>query len=255
MLDSFGYSMYANQLKSLPQDYYPWFDTCHVLLCVLAVRKEAGRGFAWTNPFSCWLSCIVASFAGSIICNPLLGKPILGALKDEQMIVIATLVFLAVFYTPKDVFYSTVKIVPIYAVICTLKEILRAKKIYKGLEEGRQAMPSGGSYLFIPVIIATLKGNGSGFAGPIVRFVRGTWDPKGQELVKPSVTTKLCFWSAIALTLVVDTELVYLIITGSFIAIKLSSILGESIDPFRPIENILFGILNNLTFEERVKDE
>ncbi len=116
-------------------------------------------------------------------------------------------------------------------------------------------MPSGGSYLFIPVIIATLKGNGSGFAGPIVRFVRGTWDPKGQELVKPSVTTKLCFWSAIALTLVVDTELVYLIITGSFIAIKLSSILGESIDPFRPIENILFGILNNLTFEERVKDE
>ena len=66
--------MYANQLKSLPQDYYPWFDTCHVLLCVLAVRKEAGRGFAWTNPFSCWLSCIVASFAGSIICNPLLGN-------------------------------------------------------------------------------------------------------------------------------------------------------------------------------------
>ena len=63
-----------------------------------------------------------------------IGKPILGALKDEQMIVIATLVFLAVFYTPKDVFYSTVKIVPIYAVICTLKEILRAKKIYKGLE-------------------------------------------------------------------------------------------------------------------------
>ena len=58
----------------------------------------------------------------------------MGALKDEQMIIIATLVFLAVFYTPKDIFYSTVKIVPIYAVICTLKEILRAKKIYKGLE-------------------------------------------------------------------------------------------------------------------------
>ena len=33
------------------------------------------------------------------------GKPILGALKDEQMIMIATLMFLAVFYTPKDIFY------------------------------------------------------------------------------------------------------------------------------------------------------
>jgi len=183
------------------------------------------------------------------------GKPILGALKDEQMIMIATLMFLAVFYTPKDIFYSTVKIVPIYAVICTLKEILRAKKIYKGLEEGRQAMPSGGSYLFIPVLIATLKGNGSGFAGPIVRFVRGSWDPRAQELVKPSVTTKLCFWSAVLLTLVVDHELIYMIIVGIFITIKLSSILGESIDPFKPLENIIFGILNGLSFEERVKDD
>ena len=116
-------------------------------------------------------------------------------------------------------------------------------------------MPSGGSYLFIPVLIATLKGNGSGFAGPIVRFVRGSWDPRAQELVKPSVTTKLCFWSAVLLTLVVDHELIYMIIVGIFIAIKLSSILGESIDPFKPLENIIFGILNGLSFEERVKDE
>ena len=58
----------------------------------------------------------------------------MGAFKDEQMIIIATLMFLAVFYTPADLFYKTVKLVPVYAVICTLKEILRAKKIYKGLE-------------------------------------------------------------------------------------------------------------------------
>ena len=65
---------YTNQLKNLPTDYAPWFDVCHFILCVLAVRKEAGRGFAWSHPFSAWLSCVVASFAGSIVCNPLLGK-------------------------------------------------------------------------------------------------------------------------------------------------------------------------------------
>ena len=66
-------NMYAQQLKSLPQDYYPYFDFCHIILCVLAVRKEAGRNFAWSHPVSAWISCVVASFAGSIICGPLLG--------------------------------------------------------------------------------------------------------------------------------------------------------------------------------------
>ena len=114
-------------------------------------------------------------------------------------------------------------------------------------------MPSGGSFFFIPVIIATLKGNGSGFAGPIVRFVRGNLNPKSQELVKPSTTTKLCFWSAIALTFVADIQLVYPILVGIFVALKLSSILGEAIDPFKPVENLVFRILN--TFEEAVEDK
>ena len=66
-------NMYAQQLKTLPADYYPLFDICHIILCVLAVRKEAGRNFAWSHPVSAWISCVVASFAGSIVCGPLLG--------------------------------------------------------------------------------------------------------------------------------------------------------------------------------------
>ena len=65
---------------------------------------------------------------------------------------------MAIFFSPKDLVYETIKLVPIYATICTLKEILRAKKVYKGLAEGRDAMPHNGSLLFIPVLIATLKG-------------------------------------------------------------------------------------------------
>ena len=97
----------------------------------------------------------------------MIGKPILGAVKDEQMVVLVTLVYLAVFFSPKDIVYSTIKVVPVYLAICTLKEILRAKKVYKGMKEGSDAMPIDGSPLFIPILIATLKGNGSGFAGPV----------------------------------------------------------------------------------------
>jgi len=253
MIDSVDFNMYAHQLKNLPQEYYPWFDFCHIILCVLAVRKEAGRNFAWTNPLSAWISCVVASFAGSIICGPLLGKPILAAVKDEYMVLMVTAVYVAIFFSPKDLVYETIKLVPIYATICTLKEILRAKKVYKGLAEGRDAMPHNGSLLFIPVLIATLKGNGSGFAGPIVRLVRGDWQPNNQEVVKPSVATKLCFFAAIALTLIPDQDFIYLAIVGLFITVKLSSVLSEPVDPFKPLESIFWNILSGITLETRVK--
>ena len=79
------------------------------------------------------------------------------AFKDEQMVFVATIIYLAIFFTPGDIAYKIVKLLPVYVVICSLKEILRAKKVYKGLEEGKLAMPSNGSLLFIPVLIATLK--------------------------------------------------------------------------------------------------
>ena len=97
------------------------------------------------------------------------------AVKDEKMVVLVTLVYLGIFYSPRDIIYDGIKLVPIYCVICTLKEILRAKKVYKGLKEGREAMPLDGSPLFIPVLIATLKGNGSGFAGMFSMFSLHEW--------------------------------------------------------------------------------
>ena len=98
-------------------------------------------------------------------------------------------------------------------------------------------------------------GNGSGFAGPIVRFVRGDWQPSNQEIVKPSVATKLCFFAAIALTLVPDQDFIYLAIVGLFITVKLSSVFQQPVDPFKPIESIFWGIVNGITFEGRVKDD
>ncbi len=177
------------------------------------------------------------------------------AVKDEQMVLAVTLVYLLIFFSPKDIVYETIKLVPVYAVICTLKEILRAKKVYKGLEEGRGAMPNNGSPLFIPVLIATLKGNGSGFAGPIVRFFRGDWQAANQEVLKVSVATKLCFWSAVLLTLIPDQELIYMGMVGLFIAIKLSSVFGEAVDPFKPMEQLVFSILSGITLEGTVKIE
>ena len=81
----------------------------------------------------------------------------MAALKDEWMVGAATVIYLAIFFCPGDLVYKLVKLKLVYVVICALKEILRAKKVYKGLEEGKSAMPVGGSVFFIPVLVATLK--------------------------------------------------------------------------------------------------
>ena len=92
-------------------------------------------------------------------------------------------------------------------------------------------------------------------AGPIVKFVRGDWQPSKTELVKPSLATKLCFVAALALTIIPDQDFIYLAIVGLFISVKLAGIFGEPVDPFKPIENIFFSILSGITFEARVKLE
>ena len=45
---------------------------------------------------------------------------------------------------------------------------------------------------------------------PMTRLVRGVWKPASHELMKPSVTTKLCFLVGLAL-LVLDANLADLV--------------------------------------------
>ena len=85
------------------------------------------------------------------------GEPILAALKDEWLFGVGSMIFLAIFFCPRDLVYKLVQLKLVTFVICIYNEILRANKIYKGLEEGKSAMPAEGSVFFIPVLIAILK--------------------------------------------------------------------------------------------------
>ena len=75
-LSVFGimFGITASQLQSLPADFSPWFDLCHYTLAALAVRKEVGLSRSRTNPLSTWMATMSASFAGSLLANPLLGQ-------------------------------------------------------------------------------------------------------------------------------------------------------------------------------------
>ena len=92
------------------------------------------------------------------------GKPMFGAFADEKMLAFCTVAFVLMFYAPGDLFYGLITFKPFYIAICTVKEVFRGKKIWYGLADGVKAFPN--SPVFIPVVVAVIKGNGSAFMNP-----------------------------------------------------------------------------------------
>ena len=83
-----------------------------------------------------------------------LGKPILDAFGNEYLLLVATLIYLVVYFSPFDVGYKLIKLLPIYIVVCTIKEVYRPLKIAKGLKEGAEFKPDS---MFVPILIGILK--------------------------------------------------------------------------------------------------
>ncbi len=167
-----------------------------------------------------------------------------GALKDENLVLWCVFIYLAVFFSPGDLFYQLVTVKAIYVPICVIKEIYRAKKIFAGLVDGRAAVPA--SPYLVPVIVAVLKGNGSAFAAPFARAIRGEWKLDKTELMMPSVTTKACLLGAILMAAFPDKDVIYLGLVGLYLSLKMASVFGVPADPFKPAEDVTFGIVEGL---------
>ena len=65
-----------------------------------------------------------------------------------------------------------------------------------------------------------LKGNGSAFAAPFARAIRGDFNPTKSELMTPSVTTKECLLAAFLMLTFADKDLIYISLVVFFITIK-----------------------------------
>lgn len=237
----------ANQVIKLKM--YPYFDIAHSLLCALAVREDLGAGaqaFSRKHPLSCWLSTMLVIFAGGMVVNGLLGEPILAPLKNTPQLIIGTVTWYIVFYTPFDVGYKVAKFLPVKVVASAMKEIYRAKKVYDGVSHAAKLYPN--AYV-IMIIVGTLKGNGAGFTKLVERLIRGAWTPTAMETMQPSFYTKASLVASVIFVLDKKTDLisaphalVYFGIVIFFVYFKLSSILLGIHDPFVPFENLFCAL-------------
>ncbi|KAK3579158.1 hypothetical protein CHS0354_022181 [Potamilus streckersoni] len=230
---------------------YPYFDIAHYILMCLAVREDMTTSTSVSPPFyrkhplACWFASMLLCFGGSILANLLLGDPCLAPLKDNRSVLTATAVWYLIFYSPFDIVYKVVRLLPCKIGIVCLKEVQRASKVYQAVSHTAKLYPNG--YL-IMVIIGTVKGAGSGFMKNFERLIRGVWIPGSNEILQPSFVTKACCVASIVFMLeklniiTVPHPLIYFGVVIFFVYFKLSAILLGIHDPFAPLENLFCAI-------------
>jgi len=244
----------ANQVTKLKM--YPYFDLAHAALCCLAVRDDLANGshaFSRKHPLSLWVSSMLVIFAGGILANLLLGEPVLAPLKNNNQLLLSTIVWYLIFYSPFDVGYKFFKFLPIKVICAALKEVYRAKKVHDGVTHAAKLFPN--AYI-IMIAIGAIKGNGAGFVKVAERLCRGVWTPTSVEFLVPNFSTKASLLAAFVF--VVDKKsdlisaphaLVYFGIVIFFVYFKLSSLLLGITDPFLPFENLFCAICMGGVFD------
>lgn len=235
---------YVQRLKM-----YPYFDVAHYILMISLVREDLGNGcsvFSRRHPLSCWLSSITVCFAGSFLANFLLGEPVIATFKRHEDILLATIVWYLVFYSPFDVIYKLSKFLPLKVALYILKETQRVYKIHQGVAYAVKLYPNA---FLIHMIIGTAKGAGSGIIRIFEQLIRGVWIPTHNEILRPTFTTKACVLASIVFTLDknsayinLPSSIVYLGLVLFFIYFKLSALLFKVTDPLSPIENLFCAI-------------
>lgn len=230
---------------------YPYFDIAHYTLMCVAARDDVpanssgGTVFSRKHPLSCWVSSMLLCFAGSLIANFLLGEPILTPFKDHKALLTASVVWYLVFYSPFDVVYKMVKLLPCKLAIAGLKEVQRAHKVYHGVVYTAKIYPNS---VIIILFIGTIKGAGSGLMKTFERLVRGLWIPGTNEVLQPSFVTKACFLASLVFLMekmnyiTAPHALVYFGVVIFFVYFKLSALLLGIHDPFAPFENLFCAV-------------
>src|SRR5687768_10505291 len=117
---------------------------------------------------------MVSIFSGTILATFLLGEPLLEPLKNTESLILATIIWYLIFYSPLDIAYLLSKTLPCRLIFASLKEMGRCHKVLDGVNAAAKVYPQ--SYLAM-ALIGMIRGNGSAFMKPIVRILRGAWTP------------------------------------------------------------------------------
>ncbi|TNN19974.1 Trimeric intracellular cation channel type 1B isoform 2 [Schistosoma japonicum] len=231
---------------------YPYFDIANYILMSISVKEDTPQSgsvsFSRRHPFSCWLATMLMCFGGAILSSFITGSPLFECFDDTVSVLTATIVWYLINYFPFDLIYRFCKILPVRLLVCSLKEVQRAKKISIGIHHGLHLFPKSP---VMCVLLGLLKGVGSLYMHPVSNYILGIWEMKNNPFLNINFTTKISLLAAIVyychhLDLIpLPENQLFLVIMGLFVYLRITMILLGLKDPFVPFENavckLLFG--------------
>ncbi|XP_077966409.1 trimeric intracellular cation channel type B-A-like [Styela clava] len=221
-------------------------EIAHYTLVIYEVRNDWDVNKARKQPVVTWLMSIACCYGGGMIISVCVGKPALTPLSNNQSVLMMTIVWWHIFYSPKDVIYNLLSWKPAMLVIVLGKEMIRTRKIIKGISEGvklgRGAFPDS---LLICTILGMFGACGGGFVKNAATFVRKQWNHETVKSIHLATVTKLSLLFSLLYNLqllgilpISFNTVVLLQLTVMFL-ISASSKFGVNFDPFHRIEKII----------------
>lgn len=227
---------------------FPFFETAHYIISVMALREQPGvLEVAHRSPFACWFSSMLFCFGGAILSGLMLAEPPVAPLSNTTSVLLASMIWYLVFYSPQDLMYSCASISPVRLLLAGMKEVTRTWKVLSGVVQAQKKYENG---LLVMIAVGWAKGAGGGLISNFEQLVRGIWKPETNELLKMTYPTKITLIGAVLFALQQNHYLplkkhhLMLIYTVFNVTNKVRMMLtGSSSSPFAYMESAMYHML------------
>jgi len=237
-------------------DMFPVILVGHFCLACLLIREDCqdlGTKFRQDHPFAMWLCTIITSLSGMFVWNFLFGSPLVEAAKDNTLIIIVTVLWYLVNYSPSDVVYKILTFRPVILLNSILQECLRVRFIYLGIQQTANKYPGA---ILIILLSAVINGNGYGLIRAVENLIRGKWAPTSNEVLQVSYFSKSGLYAGFLFylhhlkVLNAPIELLYLGVFLTFVTFRVLITFGLVEDPLLPIESPFYSLLFGSSSDE-----
>ncbi|MEE6510710.1 hypothetical protein FKM82_030804 [Ascaphus truei] len=227
---------------------FPFFDVAHYLASVMAAREQQGAvDVATRSPMASWFSAMLYCFGGGILSSIMLAEPPVAFLSNTLNILLASIIWHMVFFSPSDLFYKCFCFLPIRLMVAGMKEVTRTWKIMSGVTHAHSHFKDA---WLVMISIGWAKGAGGGLISNFEQLVRGVWKPESNEFLKMSYPVKVSLIGAVLFTmqhakhLPIERHNLMFIYTIFLVVTKVTMMLTRSTaSPFQPIEATLGRML------------
>lgn len=225
-------------------EMYPYFDMVEAIQAGITLRSDDPENiFSRHHPLSNYIAVFLNIYACKISVHMVTAKPILEEFKENRVVVVATLMWYLVNYSPFDFMYKLCRTPPLSLVLLMLGEVQRVFKIYETVSDASMMYPGND---IVIITLAVLRGGGDSFQSFMIKLVRGMWEPQAIEFMFPSIDTKSSLLAALTFVLHNNNyikgsvAMVYMVVVFFVIGMKLMSYFLDSNNVFWPLEKVIY---------------